>query len=300
MKFIFAALLATAPAAAQEFRDCPTCPEMVRVPAGSFQMGSDRTEDMRGGEIRPEGPIRAVTVKKPFALGKYEVTNAEWKRFIAATGYRSSQICNSWVGKEIEAEMNWTNPGHSAPPRDDEPVVCVSWYDAKAYTAWLSGVTGKRYRLPTEAEWEYAAKAGSTALWPWGENEKDACKYENTFDLDARDKIPKERAVSWAPVDCRDGYAEPSPVGKFQPNKFGLYDMLGNVWEWAEDCSVKLYPAKPDDGLAHQVDKPCELRAVRGGSWQTRQSRHRPTFRGRDPEHRASHIFGIRVARDVE
>lgn len=282
----------------QAFRDCPTCPEMVRISPGTFQMGSDRVEDMRGGELRPEGPIRTVTIKRPFALGKFEVTNAEWKLFIAATNHRPSPVCNAWRGREVEAVMDWRDPGHSAPPRDNEPVVCVSWYDAKAYVVWLSGVTGKRYRLPTEAEWEYAAKAGATTTWPWGENADEACKYENTYDLDSRDALPAGRTVAWDPTNCRDGFGEVAPVGAFPANAFGLHDMLGNVWEWNEDCSPKLYQAKPDDGSAYQAPTLCDMRSVRGGSWQTRQSRHRPTFRGRDPETRASHIFGFRVARD--
>ncbi|MSO97497.1 MAG: formylglycine-generating enzyme family protein [Rhodospirillaceae bacterium] len=282
------------------FRDCANCPDMVRVAGGTFQMGSDRVEEMRADETRPEGPIRTVTIKRAFALGKYEVTNAQFRQFINATGYRPSAVCNTWVGKEALAVMDWRNPGHSKPPAENEPVVCASWYDAKAYVAWLSGVTGKLYRLPTEAEWEYAAKAGSSTTWPWGEDETQACKYMNTYDLDAKDKIPPERAVRWEATNCRDGFAEAAPVGSFPANAFGLHDMLGNVWEWNEDCSPKLYAAKPDDGSAYQHEKLCDMRSVRGGSWQTRQSRNRPTFRGRDPELRASHIFGFRVARDLD
>jgi formylglycine-generating enzyme required for sulfatase activity len=285
---------------AKSFRDCPTCPEMVTVPPGTFQMGSTRTEDMRAGEIRPEGPIRTVTVKRAFALGRTEVTNAEWKLFIAATGHRPSPVCNIWMGREVEAPTDWRDPRHSRPPQDNEPVVCVSWYDAKAYVAWLAGVTGKRYRLPTEAEWEYAAKAGATSTWPWGEDATEACRHENTYDLDSKEFLPEQRQLRWDATNCRDGFPEASPVGSFPANAFGLHDMLGNVWEWNEDCSLKDYQPAPVDGTAYQVNGLCELRAVRGGSWQTRQSRHRPTFRGRDPEARASHIFGIRVARDVD
>ena len=284
----------------QAMRDCEDCPELVAIAGGTFQMGSDRVEEMRAGETRPEGPIRTVTIKRDFALGKYEVTNAEWRKFIEATGYRPSPICNTWVGQEVEAVMDWRNPGHMVLPRDNEPVVCVSWYDAKAYVVWLAGATGKRYRLPTEAEWEYAAKAGTTTTWPWGEDSNQACKFSNTYDLDAKDKRPADRAVRWAATECRDGFPEGSPVGSFPANAFGLYDMLGNVWEWNEDCSPKLYAAKPDDGTAYQHEKLCDLRSTRGGSWQTRQSRHRATFRGRDPESRASHIFGFRVARDLK
>ena len=172
---------------------------------------------------------------------------------------------------------------------------------AKAYTLWLAGHTGVKYRMLTEAEWEYAAKSGSTAVWPWGDEETQICQYGNVFDqsglTDPRSKIGTNAAAT--AVACDDGFQTVAPVGQFAPNAFGLYDTIGNVWEWTEDCSVTLYADEPVDGSAWQAPGVCEKRAVRRGSWRTRVSRHRPTFRGRDPANFAYFMFGFRLARDL-
>jgi formylglycine-generating enzyme required for sulfatase activity len=286
--------------AGQVLKDCPICPENVVVPPGSFLMGSNAINQMRGSIPRPEGPERAVTISYAFSVGRYEVTNEEFANFVNATGHQPANQCGVGMDKPSVSDVTFRGPlfGRSPQPRD--PVVCVSWNDARAYASWLSTMTGKRYRLLTEAEWEYAAKAGSKAKWPWGSNDELACEYENTFDLDSQAALPAGSQLSWEPLACHDGHGMISPVGSYKPNAFGLYDMLGNVWEWAQDCSMELYPATPLDGTAVEVSGRCELRAVRGGSWYTRQDRHRPTFRGRDPESKAGHHFGFRIARDVE
>jgi formylglycine-generating enzyme required for sulfatase activity len=294
---------ATAPRPGQTLRDCADCPEMVVVPPGAFKMGSDHVERMRGNEMRPEGPVRDVRIGYAFAVGKYEVTNKEFGAFVAATGYRPADACQVWGGIDTVAGKTWREPDYGRPPRDDEPVVCVSWRDAKAYTAWLSQITGKSYRLLTEAEWEYAAKAGAATTWPWGEDAQKICEYANVFDATGR-ADPRQTndggAAGAEQAECSDGYAIVAPVGRFKPNAFGLYDMIGNVWEWTEDCSAPgLYPAAPVDGSAVQAAGPCDKRAVRSASWRTRLSRQRPSFRGRDPEPTASNIFGFRVARDL-
>lgn len=282
------------------FKDCAACPDVVVVGPGSFTMGTDQINPMRFGEMRPEGPARAVSVKRAFAAGKTEVTNAEFAAFVDASGYRSASVCSVGMNQPVEAKISFRGPLFGRTPPADHPAVCVSWIDAKAYAAWLSGKTGKRYRLLTEAEWEYAARAGSREKWPWGNDDREACRHENTFDLDSRDALPAGSKLTWDPVDCRDGHGGIAPVASYPANAFGLNDMLGNVWEWTEDCSFEFYPPSPVDGSAVQVEGVCEKRAVRGGSWYTRQDRHRPSFRGRDPETKSGHHFGFRIARDLD
>jgi formylglycine-generating enzyme required for sulfatase activity len=288
------------PKPGERFRDCDQCPELVVVPPGTFTMGSDVINPMRGGEMRPEGPARTVSIARAFAAGRTEVTNRQFAAFVDATGYRPSTQCSVGMNREDLAPVDFRGPLFGHAPAPDAPVVCVSWHDAKAYAVWLAGKTGKRYRLLTEAEWEYAARGGSAAKWPWGDDDLEACRHENTFDLDSQAALPSGSQLTWEPLACRDGHGMIAPAGSYLPNGYGLYDMLGNVWEWAEDCSLTLYPPAPVDGSAVQVTGVCKKRAVRGGSWYTRQDRHRPSFRGRDPEAKTGHHFGFRVARDVE
>lgn len=280
------------------FQDCETCPEMVVIPPGSFTMGSERGERVFD-DIRPEGPVHTRTIRSAFGLGKFEVTNEQFAAFIDATGYRPSSACTKWRGEVVMFGGDWMDPDYGRPPQAEEPVVCVSWHDAKAYTLWLSGKTGEKYRLPSEAEWEYAAKAGSAATWPWGEDDRQACAYGNVFDQQGPTSTYAQEYASWDPLNCDDGYARVAPIGAFPPNAFGVHDMGGNVWEWAEDCSLRFYDENDVDERPNQVQGLCERRSVKGGSWLTRISRHRPAFRGRDPETLASHIFGFRVARDL-
>ncbi len=268
-------------------------PEMVVIPGGSFDMGIDGTELMRGGEgARPLGPVRRVTVKS-FAIGATEVTTGQYRAFLKASGHQQVPGCAGSPG-DANVASGWEDPGYGRPARADEPVVCVSWRDAKAYTAWLSGKTGKAYRLATEAEWEYVARAGSTARWAWGDDDRLACTYGNIANVDQ----PKTGLAT--PEDiCRDGFVGVAPVKSFAPNAWGVYDMVGNVFEWVEDCSILPYPAAPTDGSAVEVSGACDKRGNRGGSWRTRLSRNRPWFRGRDPEPTQSQIFGFRIARDL-
>jgi formylglycine-generating enzyme required for sulfatase activity len=289
---------ATQPKPGSVFRDCTeNCPQMVVVPPGAFKMGSDEVNDMRGGEKRTAGPVRQITIAKPFAVGKYEVTNAEYAAFVDATGYRPSTVCG--FNQTENFNIDFRGPLFGKKPEANAPVVCVSWNDAIAYTMWLSGKTGKRYRLLTEAEWEYAARAGSTTKWPWGDDDAQACLHENIYDLDGEADMPGGGKVSWSAVPCHDGHATLAPVGSYPPNAFGLHDMLGNAWEWVEDCVVQPYPAAPVDGSAVEVQGVCEKRGVRGASWYTRLDRHVPSFRGADTQVTSSHQFGFRVARSL-
>jgi formylglycine-generating enzyme required for sulfatase activity len=272
-------------------RDCAGCPVLVRIPPGRFTMGAEG-----GEEGRPEGPPREVEIAHAFYLGRTEVTQREFARFVAATGHEPALGCRVWLGErwDVAPEASWRDPGYGRPPADDEPVTCVSWRDAVRYVTWLSALTGQAYRLPTEAEWEYAARGGTTTAWHWGDRPEDACTYANVYDRSGAAAI----TFGWPPVDCDDGFAGVARVGALAPNAFGLHDVLGNVWEWTQDCYVAPYPPAPVDGRAVEVEGACVRRTVRGGSWITRVSRNRVTFRGRDPEDARYAYFGFRVARD--
>lgn len=274
-----------------EFRDCESCPSMVVIPGGSFQMGS-----LEGEEGRFEGPVHTVTIGYDFAVGKTEVTNGQFAEFARETNYTQAANCIVWTDKwEALEDSGWRNPGYGRAPLEDEPVACMSWHDAKAYVAWLSARTGKPYRLLSESEWEYVARAGSNTRFPWGDSAEDICKRANVFDESGK----RASDLVYVPAECDDGYPFTAPVGSFKPNAFGLYDVIGNVWEWTEDCYAVPYPAGLSDGRSYQVEGKCERRSIRGGSWITTPLRQRPAFRGRDPEAVVFAPFGIRVARDV-
>lgn len=295
---VCAALLSACAAApewtpGERFSDCADCPEMVVIPTGSFAMGFD------GGEPeRYEGPVREITIARSFAAGRTEVTVAQYRRFVNATGYAAAVGCYAWDGKvaRMNDAASWQDPGYGRELTPEEPAVCLDWTDVKAYVDWLAAKTGQPYRLLSEAEWEYAADAGSTAVFPWGDDPDAACAYANVYDLDAADAIDDSPLT---PVNCRDGHAGIAPVGSYPPNKLGLQDMVGNVWEWTQDCYVMPAPAAPLDG-SPVITENCDRRSVKGGSWITGIQRQRPTFRGRDPEDRVSLVFGFRVARDLD
>jgi formylglycine-generating enzyme required for sulfatase activity len=264
---------------------------MVVVPPGKFMMGFDG-----GLEERYEGPVREVTIDYSFALGRYEVTQAEFATFIAESGHKTSTDCAVWNGESYfhTPGADWLDPGYGRPPAPDEPVTCVTWYDVKAYTEWYAEKTGQPYRLPSEAEWEYSARAGTTGTYTWGDDPDGGCEVANHYDKSAPDENrPFER------VDCDDGFPILAPVGSLAPNAFGLYDMTGNVWEWVQDCYRMPVPLEPVDGSPLEVPGTCDRRAVKGGSWASSVFWQRPTFRGRDPLDRISHVFGFRLARDL-
>jgi formylglycine-generating enzyme required for sulfatase activity len=273
------------------FSDCTDCPQMVVIPPGSFVMGND------GGvnEERYEGPPHDVTIGYSFAFGLLEITTAQFRSFIDDSGYTAGSDCRMWTGESVDhvAGKDWRDPGYGRPPGDNDPVACVSWYDAKAYVAWLAGKTGQPYRLPTEAEWEYVGHGGGSTAWAWGDDPDAGCAVANYYDQSAAGLRP------WDPVACDDGQKIVAPVGSLEVNAFGIHDVIGNVWEWVEDCYVVPYGVQADDGSAHQVDGPCEKRGVRGGAWHSRATWQRPTFRGRDTEDFVTQVFGIRVVRDL-
>lgn len=273
------------------YRNCPGCPQMVVIYSGRFDMGSPDSEN---GREKDEGPAHSVKIAE-FAIGKTEITRGQFAKFVKETRYSTGDKC--WTlenGKYEERKGNWREPGY--PQDDNNPVVCINWNDAQAYVKWLSRKTGKKYRLPTEAEWEYAARGGTGTARYWGSNPDDACAYANGADKTAEEKI--QGATSWSVHHCTDGFAYTAPVGHFKPNAFGLNDMLGNVWEWTGDIYHANYNGAPTNGSAWQGGG--DKRLLRGGSWNNSPSDVRAATRYKsDPGLRFS-SFGFRVVRSYK
>lgn len=278
------------PKAGKLFRDCPECPEMVVIPAGSFDMGSPDSEEGRDDD---EGPVHRVKVAA-FALGRTEITRAQFLAFVKQTKYVAGDKC--WMfedGRFSEREGDWRKPGF---PQDyRHPVTCIGWNDARAYALWMSGKTGKQYRLPTEAEWEYAARGNTGSSRYWGDNPDEACKYANVTDATAKEQIPG--ALAWLAHNCTDSFAYTAPTGHFKANAFGLKDMLGNVWEWTEDSYYDSYDDAPADGGAWQGDG--KKRVLRGGSWNSDPQNVRAAIRFSNKPALRFSIFGFRLARTL-
>jgi formylglycine-generating enzyme required for sulfatase activity len=229
---------------------------------------------------------------KAFAAGKFEVTRGQYRAFAEATG-RTSDGCFVWRGAGFEQDpaRDWRNPGYAQD--DSHPVVCVSWDDANAYARWLSDKTGRRYRLLSEAEWEYAARGGTTGTRYWGENRDVACEYANGADVSTRARVPG--TSDWPVAQCDDRYGYTAPAGSYRANPFGLHDMLGNVWEWTQDCWNADYAGAPADAAAWSTGD-CALRVVRGGSWEDAPVGLRAAYRVGSPTVIRVYIRGFRVA----
>ena len=278
------------------FNDCSECPEMVTIPAGQFVMGASPAEEEREGLAKNfrdwSQPQHRVEIKR-FAVGKYSVTLAQYEAFVNATG-RQSDGCYVWTGQKWELDLakSWRNPGFSQDER--HPVTCVNWDDAIAYVQWLSQKTGKEYRLLSEAEWEYSARAGTTTYRYWGDDGNQSCAYANVADQTFKAQVTG--AGNWSVAACSDGYPYTAPVGSFKPNRFGLYEMLGNVWQWTQDCWNANYSGAPKDGSAWTIGD-CSQRVVRGGSWLNNPQGVRTAYRNRDPTARGNIDNGFRVAR---
>jgi formylglycine-generating enzyme required for sulfatase activity len=279
------------------FRECDKCPEMVVVPAGSFTMGSPENEKDRS---KDEGPQRRVRIVKPFAVGKFHITRDQFAAFVAETKYDAGSMCYTFeAGKGEEKQgRSWRNPGFAQD--GSHPAVCLNWNDANAYVIWLADKTKNPYRLLSEAEFEYAARArtapGSYPRYFFGDDEKNLCGYGNGADQTARDTV--EGAKGWAVAPCRDGYAYTSPVGKFTANGFGLYDMFGNAWQWTADCYHDSYRDAPADG-APWTTGDCSRRVLRGGSWVSLPSILRAAVRyGYSADNRL-YNFGFRLGRTL-
>ena len=234
------------------FRDCPDCDEMVVVPSGEFDMGSTDTA--------AETPRHRVVITNPFAIGRREVTFDEWDLCASAGACKYS-------------------PGDHGWGRGQNPVIDISWDDITDFVGWLSKKTGHAYRLPTEAEWEYAARAGSVSDYWWG------------------------REIGVGRAKCADCGGDPTrrtaPAGSFRPNAFGLYDTVGNVAEWVEDCWNPSYRGAPADGSAW-TQGDCSLRVLRGGSFDSKFNAVRSAARFRYDRDVRYYANGFRVARDVK
>lgn len=281
---------AQAPQAGRVFRDCPSCPKMVVIPGGSFDMGSPDSEAERSGD---EGPVHRVNVAT-FALGKSEITRSQFAAFVHATRYPSGEKC--WVledGKYEERSGSWREPGYSQD--DQHPVACINWNDAHAYAEWLSRKTGKHYRLPTEAEWEYSARGNTSSARYWGDSPDEACAYANAADKTVQEQIPG--ASSWSVHNCTDSFVYTAVGGSFKANAFGLHDMLGNVWEWTEDNYHASYSGAPADGSAWQGDD--AKRVLRGGSWNSAPRDVRAAIRNSYKPALRYNFFGFRLARKL-
>jgi formylglycine-generating enzyme required for sulfatase activity len=270
-------------------KDCGNCPEMVSLPSGEFRMGSPANES---GHTASEGPQIDVTVSA-FEIGKYPVTRGEFNAFVKASGYAPAGKCwtDTGGGKfDFSSDATWKNPGFSQTDRD--PVVCVSWQDADAYAHWLSKQSGKSYRLRSESEWEYAARAGTQTARSWSDSDRDFCSYGNIAD-----RAAKRKYANWTIVNCDDGYAFTSPVGSFKPNGFGLTDMLGNAKQWTADCGGGDLSKTPTDG-SPVGDSGCSDHAVRGSGWDGLPNTSRAAYREHSPADYAAFNYGFRVARD--
>jgi len=294
--------LTAAATAAETFRDCSDCPLMVKVPAGTFTMGSTAAETTR--EEVPaivadnERPAHAVTIAKEFALGQFAVTRGEFAAFVKDSGYQPAGGCYAYTTNSqalvYDEKRSWQNPGFDQ--TDRHPVVCVTYDDAQRYVQWLSRKTGKSYRLPTEAEWEYAARAGTTTVRYWGDDRDQACGFANAVDLTTAEALKRNKDDKNQVFQCRDGYVYTAPVGSFRPNEFGLYDMLGNVWQWTEDCFQDSYRGAPTNGSA-VTGGGCKFNVLRGGSWIGGPWFLRAAVRGRSTYDGQASNFGFRLAR---
>lgn len=235
------------------FKDCDQCPEMVVVPAGLFVMGL-------GGKIPREGPPHRVIISKPFAMGRFEVTFDQWDACMA------DNVCTF-------------NPDDHEWGRGNRPVINVEYAHAEEFVAWVSAKTGQQYRIPSEAEWEYAHRGGTVTAYPWGDDagvNKASCK------------------------DCKSQWSAHStaPVGSFEPNPFGIYDTVGNAFEWVADCWNPTHEGAPMDGSA-RTDGDCRLRAMRGGSFYYYKKVARASYRAKNPANVRSYWLGFRVARNL-
>jgi formylglycine-generating enzyme required for sulfatase activity len=270
-------------------------PSMVNIPAGDFLMGSELFDK--------EKPIHKVHINA-FKISKYEVTIKQFKQFVAATDYSTEDLCWKFVtegggqfkvGYDV-AQGNWLTSEYA--PSDFHPLMCVSWDDANAYLQWLSLQTGKKYRLPTEAEWEYAARAGSTTKYSFGDDDKYLCQYGNIFDISGMQAFVRDKNYQKKDMACEDGAEYTTVIGMYKPNAFGLYDMVGNVSEWVEDCDHENYQGAPTDGSAW-ISEQCSMRSRKGSSYGPGGGSHL-SMRGHGGQtNRSSLGEGFRIAEDI-
>jgi formylglycine-generating enzyme len=259
-------------------------------------MGAAPGENERFRTPTPEAerdqPQHQVTFAKPFALAKFDVTQGEFAAFAAATNFHPVPGCMTvanggrWTP---QPDATWQEPGF--PQSDRNPVVCMNRTQIDAYLGWLRHITGKDYRLPSEAEWEYAARGGTTTAYYWGDDLKDICTYENVADQTLGEKYGLTGVIP-----CRDGFADIAPVGSFKPNPFGLYDMLGNIFVLTDDCWNETYVGAPSDGSAWKAGDCTRIatrKAAFGNPWGWM---FRAAHRQSEGEVVKRNRFGFRVA----
>jgi formylglycine-generating enzyme required for sulfatase activity len=292
------------------FQDCPECQTMIVVPAGRFKIGSTPEERAREGVPASfgnhEGPVREVTIAKPFAIATTETTRAQWARFVTATKRPIPTECHdynaeddSWAGTPGKL-VNWQKPGFAQ--TDQHPAVCISFDDATAYAAWVAKSTGKRYRLASEAEWEYVARAGTTTTRPWGDSVTPICTKAAIMTSATYAAI--KNADSWTDeLLCSNANSWTVPVGTFDANPWGVSDMLGSVWEWVSDCAAEDHAKLPIDGSAQTAANggDCARRLTKGGAFHSRVWLARPATRGggQDGQNRPV-ASGIRLVREID
>ncbi|WP_296701014.1 SUMF1/EgtB/PvdO family nonheme iron enzyme [Thiocapsa sp. UBA6158] len=274
-----------------------TGPSMIGIPAGEFAMGSPDDQDGRNSDER----LHAAVVSQAFAISRTEITIGQFSEFARSVGYRteadreSACLRTDEEGIELVADLSlsWEKPGY--PVTREHPVVCVTWNDARAYAEWLGEQTGREYRLPTELEWEYAARATTTTSRHWDDNLEASCDFANTADETVLTDAEETRRIEGARSACRDGHLYAAPVATFQSNQFGLHDMLGNVAEWT--CSVydPVYGGAQAECLdATRRRGPAPI-VIRGGSWLTSPALARSAARDGLPSNLGLNTIGFRV-----
>lgn len=296
---------------ATEFSECINCPAMRVLPKGSVRIGSPNSDDARYPD---EGPMKNVKIDYMFSVGKFPITVKEFRAFIEETAYDAGEKCYIFTRPNYTfnytENYHWDRPGFKQ--SDDHPVTCINWYDAKAYAAWLTRKTGHEYRLLSEGEWEYAARGTEYPSqiyekYSFGSDRSKICQHVNGIDQYYSYNFDRHRYDGEydlydnkdAGLPCADGFVFTSPVGRFKPNKFGLYDVAGNVLQWVEDCYEDSHNRTPIDGSAFTIPD-CRLRVIKSGSWANLQRSFRIAFRRRgNPEVRIAEI-GFRVARSVD
>jgi len=296
--------------------------QMVLVPAGEFAMGSDAGEaDLaraypayeraRLRDLADEAPVHRVRLTRPFYMARHEVTVGQFRRFLEASGHVPESVADGTGGygynprydpattrrgdafEGRDPRYSWRNPGFAQ--GDDHPVVNVTWNDAQALAAWLSRTEQRRYRLPTEAEWEYACRAGTHGHYHSGDDPASLSAVANVFDADAAANWPAWQAFALA---TRDGFPFTAPVGRFAPNAFGLHDMHGNVWEWTADWHDEHYYARsPVDDPPGPAEGTVKVR--RGGSWHTWPLYARCAYRNWNSPDTRYTLVGIRLVMDA-
>ncbi len=283
---LLTAALGTAPvyAADEPFRDCALCPEIVSIPAGRFLLGSPDDEP---GRAPQEGPQQSITLANAFGMTVAEISRAEFETFIADSGYPAGDACHVYDGLTWKPQpgFDWHNPGFEQGP--DHPAVCINAEDAQAYAIWLSRKTGARYRLPSEAEWEYAAKAGTVGTVA----PESLCGVANGAAM--------ESSFEYRNTACRDPHPATAPSGAYPANAFGLTGMLGNALEWTADCYTPSHEGADLSG-APRLDGDCRYRIMRGGNWAAAAQHLRPSNRGANPIGDRWATNGFRLVRELD